>query len=134
MAPRETTQISGQVESVNEKGIKLGGAWYNFSKHHTVPAVTKGQSVTLDIEGGKWINGLTVNGATSALAPQATQAAPAPSTHPKSEKYSAAPDETTALRLECLKIASAHMASRNYESASDITDLANVYVEWVGAE
>ena len=138
MASRETTQISGTVDSVNEKGIKLNGTWYNFSKHHTVPAVQKGQSVVLTIEGGKWINGLTLNGASAPApappAPPTHSHTPAPMSRPKSELFSPdsdEPDSRTQTRLAAVQASATFHATREC-SFDDVLNFAGQIEEWVG--
>jgi hypothetical protein len=49
---RNLTPLSGVVESVNDKGVKLGGEWRNFSKYaENLPDFRQGQQVTLLMDG-----------------------------------------------------------------------------------
>jgi hypothetical protein len=66
--PEET--ITGLVEAVNDRGLKLAGRWYNYSKHRPLPRVAPavGEAVTLHAE-GDWINRLTRAGAAPAAPP-----------------------------------------------------------------
>lgn len=137
---RETTQVSGTVEGVNEKGLKVSGQWFNYSKHHTVPAVTRGQAVTLTIEGGKWINGLTLNGASSAPTTSAPAAPQAPSHTPtpgpkRSETFSPdaddEPNHRTQIRLAAVQASTTFHATREC-SFDDVLNFAGQIEEWVG--
>jgi hypothetical protein len=49
---RNLTPLSGVVESVNDKGVKVGGEWRNFSKYaENLPDFRQGQQVTLLMDG-----------------------------------------------------------------------------------
>src|SRR4051812_19226387 len=53
--------IRGEVEQVNEKGVKIAGAWWNFSKYHAVPQPYRDELVELTVtEGTNWIEALVV--------------------------------------------------------------------------
>src|SRR5689334_15591148 len=53
--------IRGEVEAVNEKGVRIGGAWYNFSRYHSVPSPYRDELVELTVlEGEPWIERLVV--------------------------------------------------------------------------
>jgi hypothetical protein len=54
--PRES--IRGTVEAVNDKGVKVDGEWYNFSKYDEVDIPNEGDEVELEVA-GKWIKNLT---------------------------------------------------------------------------
>jgi hypothetical protein len=45
-----TDQIEGQVESVNERGIKVAGEWRNQSKFHPVDLPERGARGRLDLD------------------------------------------------------------------------------------
>jgi len=51
--------ISGQVEATNDKGIKLGGGWFNYSQYAHVPRPLRGQAVQLQVK-GRFIKPLAV--------------------------------------------------------------------------
>jgi hypothetical protein len=49
---RTLTPLSGVVESVNDKGVRVGGEWRNFSKYaEGLPDFRQGQQVTLLMDG-----------------------------------------------------------------------------------
>jgi hypothetical protein len=49
---RNLTPLSGVVESVNDKGVRVGGEWRNFSKYaENLPDFRQGQQVTLLMDG-----------------------------------------------------------------------------------
>ncbi len=54
---KESTKIKGVVEVVNEKGIKIDGEWYNFSKYNRVETPSEGDEVEIEVR-EKWIKSL----------------------------------------------------------------------------
>src|SRR4051794_33663452 len=60
-APNGTTEmITGRVEAVNERGVKVQGAWWNLSQYGpALPLPTRGASVTLTVK-GKYIEAVDV--------------------------------------------------------------------------
>lgn len=56
--PKEVTKVRGIVESVNEKGIKIDGEWYNFSQYDRVEIPNEGEEAEIEVR-GKWIKSLT---------------------------------------------------------------------------
>jgi hypothetical protein len=55
--PKETKKVKGIVESVNDKGIKIDGEWYNFSKFNRVEIPSEGDAVEIEVK-GEWIKSL----------------------------------------------------------------------------
>ncbi len=93
--------VQGVVESVNPKGIKVAGQWFNYSRFAPdVPRPAPGQCVELVAKNG-FISQL-------ALLPEPHRTPPAPPTTP----------DRTALRLAVLK-AAAHFASTRPEAKSN---------------
>ena len=54
---KESTKVTGVVEAVNDKGIKIDGEWYNFSKFNRVQIPNVGDEVELEVK-GEWIKSL----------------------------------------------------------------------------
>src|SRR3954470_3978801 len=50
-----TTTITAVVEAVNDKGLRVNGDWLNVSKFHAVALPMRGTLVTLEVQGGRWI-------------------------------------------------------------------------------
>src|SRR3954471_10507985 len=50
-----TTTITAVVEAVNDKGLRVNGDWLNVSKFHAVALPMRGALVTLEVQGGRWI-------------------------------------------------------------------------------
>ena len=80
---KEKKQISGIVQQIskgkgddaaNDSGCKIDGVWYNYSKYHAAPVLTKGQQVTLLVESDKFVVGTVA--VTSAAYPTPQAAAP----------------------------------------------------------
>src|SRR4051812_25749912 len=55
-----TTTITGTVEAVNERGIKLQGAWLNLSKWRPLPLSTRGAVVSVDVKDGRFLDRIDV--------------------------------------------------------------------------
>jgi hypothetical protein len=50
-----TTTLTGAVEAVNERSIKLQGAWLNLSKWKPLPLPTRGALVSVDVKDGRFL-------------------------------------------------------------------------------
>jgi len=57
--PERLVRITGLVENVNERGIKIDGQWANFSRFANVARPPQGALVALQVRGG-WIQTLEV--------------------------------------------------------------------------
>ena len=74
MASKQLVTISGAVEQVNGKGVKVRGEWLNLSQYHPItPLPTAGELVEVQVEQtdrGIWINSLKIlGGAVSTTVP-----------------------------------------------------------------
>ena len=57
MKPKSTER--GEVEAVNDKGVRIAGQWWNFSRYHAVPHPYRDEPVELTVtEGERWIEAL----------------------------------------------------------------------------
>ena len=56
----KTKSVKGIVETVNDKGINIGGNWFNFSQYDPVETPQEGDAVEIKVDGknGKWIKEL----------------------------------------------------------------------------
>lgn len=56
----KTKTVKGIVETVNDKGINIGGNWFNFSQYDPVETPQEGKAVEIKVDGknGKWIKEL----------------------------------------------------------------------------
>lgn len=56
----KTKTVKGIVETVNDKGINIGGNWFNFSQYDPVEEPKEGDAVEIKVDGknGKWIKDL----------------------------------------------------------------------------
>lgn len=61
MAQREQ-MVRGVVEALNDRGLKLNGTWFNWSKFSEVTPPTQGEEVELLVKDGKWIAGCSIVG------------------------------------------------------------------------
>jgi hypothetical protein len=119
-APNSTTEtITGTVESVNERGVRIAGAWYNLSKFHPVALPMRGALVALEVEGGRWIQRCDV-----------LEAQDAPS---GSQRAVAAPGarERTITRLAVLKAAVTLAAGKGDVTSADVLKVAERFEAWV---
>jgi len=58
-----TEQIRGTVEQANEKGLKIGGRWFNFSQYSkSTLRPVEGDEVELEVARGKFINDVKITG------------------------------------------------------------------------
>jgi len=147
--PAET--IRGAVEQVNERGVKLGGRWFNFSKYAAVTPPARGQAVILTVK-GDFISAVTVSsappGATSATDGHTDtaddpfagleHAAPPANGHARSGKanggsYGRAltPErERTITRLSLISSAASFFAGRADATEVDVLDAAMRWEVW----
>ena len=56
----EPETLRGVVEAANDKGIKIGERWVNYSQFRQVPRPDPGQEVEVELDKGRFINALTV--------------------------------------------------------------------------
>ncbi len=54
---KESAKVREIVETVNDKGIKIDGEWYNFSKFNRVDIPNEGDEVEIEVK-GEWIKSL----------------------------------------------------------------------------
>jgi len=75
MSSKQLVTISGAVEQVNGKGIKVVGDWLNISQFHPIyPMPTAGELVEVQAEQtdrGVWINSLKILGGAGSAATRA---------------------------------------------------------------
>jgi len=73
MNAKQLESVSGPVEAVNAKGIKVLGEWANVSLYHPInPMPTQGELVELQLERtdrGCWINTCKIVGGQVSLPP-----------------------------------------------------------------
>jgi hypothetical protein len=73
MASKQLVTISGAVEQVNGKGVKVLGEWLNVSQYHPItPMPTAGDLVEVQVEQterGAWIHSLKILGGAAPAAP-----------------------------------------------------------------
>jgi hypothetical protein len=117
--PNGTTEtITATVEAVNDHGIKVQGGWLNVSRYHPVALPMRGALVTLEVQGGRWIQRCDVlDGAETVKLISAT----APSS---------ARDGMIA-RHVALKAAVAYCAAREAAKAADVLPLAASFEAWL---
>src|SRR3954469_19208845 len=108
-APNGSTEtITGRVESANERGIKLNGAWLNLSKWRPLPLPTRGALVSVDVKDGRFLDRIDV------LDAQDMHTAAVGHTQPSSSR------DAMIARQVALKAAVAYCAAREQAKAADI--------------
>jgi hypothetical protein len=122
-----TTTLTGTVEAANERGVKVNGGWLNVSKYHPVALPMRGALITLDVQGGRWIQRCDVLDGQ----PESTQVDLAPS---GARSPHANTRERTITRLAVLKAAAAFAASRPEAKSCDVPTVAEAWLRWVLAE
>jgi len=124
MAPAET--VKGLVEQVNDRGVKLGGKWFNFSKYAQVAPPTRGQTVLLTVK-GDFIAGI------APLAPDATTAA-RNGGNGNGYRGPMTPERERAItRLSLLSSAAAFFADRPEATDVDVLDAAQRWERWAAS-
>ena len=114
-------RVVGAVEAVNERGVKVAGAWHNFSRYTDVPRPMKGAAVELEVKGG-FIRKLAV------VAPAATEM---PRLGPESPVPPRETRERTSLRLAVLKAAAQFASTRPDAKSTDVLTIAERWEAWV---
>lgn len=119
IAPLE--RVTGIVEAVNPKGVKINGEWVNFSRYAAdiVPPM-KGQAVTLTLDKQGFVRAVETQ--------SASQEAPAGRPAPSSTK------DRTITRLAILKAAAEFAASKPQSTSADVLKVAEAWERWVNRE
>jgi hypothetical protein len=107
-----TEVIEGIVESVNERGVRVNGEWFNVSRFKPIALPQQGQRVQLGVDTKGFIMEVVY------LDQAATPAVP-----------SGNPERIT--RLAVLQVAAAFGASRAECKSSDVLRIADAWLEWV---
>src|SRR5437868_1880314 len=119
MASKQLVTLSGTVEAINAKGVKVLGEWCNFSQYHPIISLpVVGQIVELQVEQtdkGVWINSLDI--------------AEAASLPPSSDR------DREIRRMACLKAAASFASGRVIAgqdvSSKDVLAVAEAFERWV---
>ncbi|HEY7066410.1 MAG TPA: hypothetical protein VII06_33365 [Chloroflexota bacterium] len=128
--------IRGEVEVTNDKGVRIAGQWWNYSRYHAVPHPYEDELVEVTVpEGQNWIEGLVVvedsKGCTvlhqPAPEPLAEQAhrAPQRATAPSSAR------DAMIARHVALKAAVSYCAAREQATTEHILPLASRLEAWL---
>ena len=119
MAQPTGTTITGVVENVNERGIKLNGGWLNVSKFAPIALPMRGAHVALEVKDGRWIQRCDVlDGEAGGFF------------DPGSKNSR----ERTITRLAVLKAAAAFAARRPEAKSTDVPLVAEAWLRWVVAD
>lgn len=130
-----SSTFTGQVRSVNEKGIKLEGHtdWLNYSKFAVgIVAPERGQTVTVVTDKAGFVRAVTVLSyglagpapiAGASDAPRFAQAPSAPSQR-----------DTTITRLAVLKAAAEFAAGRHDLKSGEVLKIAESWERWVNRD
>jgi hypothetical protein len=107
--------IEGTVETVNERGVRLNGQWYNVSKFRAVELPRPGARVQLGVDTKGFILEVTPLDNDGKAA-------------------SSAGWYDRDLRLQVLELAAKFGASRPDLKSADVLKIAEVWVEWIERE
>lgn len=109
--------VSGTVEAVNPKGVKVNGEWHNWSKWADDPTPPeRGQIVTLTLDKAGFVRSAETDGSGP------TNTTP---------QQSAGQKDRTITRLAVLKAAVEFAASRPEAKSSDVLKIAESWERWV---
>jgi len=117
-----TETLSGLVEATNDKGIKVGGRWFNYSQYATVPHPERGQRVVVRVT-GNFIKALDVVEGGEGSHSATERSGGCLST---SEVR-----QTVITRLAVLKAAAGFLAAREKAKSSDVLKVAELWEGWV---
>jgi hypothetical protein len=123
MAVSLSSQFTGTVRSVNEKGLKLEGHenWLNVSKYAVgVVLPERGQQVTVTVDNAGFIRAVEVVGALPHPIAGGSDVPVAPSTK-----------DRTITRLAVLKAAAEYAASKPESKSTDVLKIAASWETWV---
>jgi hypothetical protein len=69
----QTTTITGTVEAVNERGVKVNGGWLNVSQYKPIALPMRGVLVAVEVKDGRWIQSRRSSaGSSTATCPSAS--------------------------------------------------------------
>ena len=109
--------ISGVVEAINPKGVKIAGQWFNYSRYNDVPRPEKGQQVQMEAKGG-FIRSLEIF-------ERIASAAVGGGNLPQVDRQS------TITRLAVLKAAAEFAGMRPGTTSADVLKVAEAWEQWV---
>ena len=110
--------VSGTVESVNPKGIKLNGEWHNISKFaQDVTIPSRGEFATLTLDKSGFVRSVETDGQS-----------------PAARQQPAGKPDRTATRLAVLQAAAAFAASRPNATSADVLKVADSWFAWAVQE
>ena len=108
--------VSGTVEAVNPKGVKVNGEWANYSRFaQDITPPERGQQVTLTLDKAGFVRAVETDG-------------PAPTT---TTQQPAGQKDRTITRLAVLKAAAEFAASRPEAKSGDVLKIAEAWERWV---
>lgn len=112
--------VSGTVEAVNPKGVKVNGEWHNFSRFaQDITPPERGQHVTLTLDKAGFVRAVETDG------PAPTAAA---------QQQPAGQKDRIISRLAILKAASEFAASRPNATSADVLKVAEAWEAWIYRE
>ena len=122
--------LTAVVEALNERGVKVNGAWHNFSSYAQNGAIDRtvqvGDTVELELTNTGWVRKLTVT--QRAATQQAGQVAP----HTPGASGARQLDAAQYARLRALELASA--AALHYsDSVERYLENLSVLANWLAA-
>jgi hypothetical protein len=121
-----SSQFTGVVRSVNEKGLKLEGheSWLNFSKFATdIVPPERGETVTVTLDKSGFLR--AVEGALPRIAGGSDSKAPNETLNNLQHK------DRTITRLAVLKAAAEYAASKPESKSGDVLKIAESWEKWV---
>lgn len=123
-----SSTFTGQVRSVNEKGLKLEGhdSWFNYSKFAVgIVAPERGQTVTVTTDKSGFLRSCTVLDGPAPIAGGSDARFDAQGRSGPSEK------DRTITRLAVLKAAAEFAAGRDEIKSGDVLRIAASWEAWV---
>jgi hypothetical protein len=110
MGPAHLDMIVGTVEAVNERGVRIAGEWYNFSKFSTVDPPAVGNYVRLGVDNKGFIMSVAEH---------------------DDEPVQIGIGSDRAVRLAVLEAAAQFAADRDEIKSADVLRIAESWLAWV---
>jgi hypothetical protein len=121
VSPTSLAPVAGTVEAVNPKGIKIAGAWHNFSRFaEDLVIPERGQDVTLTVDKAGFVRTVTVTDGADVGAAIRNASPPA-----------SADRDRTITRLAVLKAAAEFGAARPGLKSGEVLRIAESWERWV---
>jgi len=131
-------RLTGQVEAVNDKGVKIDGEWRNFSRYAkagAIASVEPGVRVECQLDNAGFLRVMTLTKSSVTRSEPEEDINPADGTTadapPVSLKDTFTMKDALILRQTCIKAAAEFAAGRPDIKSSDVLKIAECWERWI---